>query len=93
MLSGTAPLEASSGKIKRHRLNRGGNRQLNYALHMMAIARRRCDSETKGYMGRLRIAGKSDKEAMRCLKRQLSNVVFPQLIIDSRAFADDHLTT
>jgi transposase len=84
MLSGTAPLEASSGKTKRHRLNRGGNRQLNYALHMMAIARRRGDGETKIYMDRLRSAGKSDKEAMRCLKRQLSNVVFRQLMTELR---------
>jgi transposase len=84
MLSGTAPLEASSGKTKRHRLNRGGNRQLNYALHMMALARRRGDSETKIYMDRLRASGKSDKEAMRCLKRQLSNVVFRQLMTELR---------
>jgi len=85
MLSGTAPLEASSGKAKRHRLNRGGNRQLNYALHMMALARRRGDSETKLYMDRLRSAGKSDKEAMRCLKRQLSNVVFRHLVNELKA--------
>ncbi|MGH2778674.1 MAG: transposase, partial [Actinomycetota bacterium] len=84
MLSGTAPLEASSGRTKRHRLNRGGNRQLNYALHMMAIARRRGDSDTKIYMARLGAAGKSNKEAMRCLKRQLSNVVFRQLIAESK---------
>ena len=93
MLTGTAPLEASSGKTKRHRLNRGGNRQLNYALHMMAIARCRGDGDTKIYMGRLRAAGKSDKEAMRCLKRQLSNVVFRQLISESRGDDDGSLTT
>jgi len=87
MFSGTAPLEASSGRTKRHRLNRGGNRQLNYALHMMAMARRRGDVETKLYMERQQAAGKSDKEAMRCLKRQLSNVVFRQLIAESRASA------
>lgn len=79
MLTGTAPVEASSGKTKRHRLNRGGNRQLNYALHMMALARCRGDADTKAYMARLREQGKSNKEAMRCLKRQLSNVVFRQL--------------
>ncbi|MBA2273254.1 MAG: IS110 family transposase [Actinobacteria bacterium] len=80
MFTGTAPLEASSGRTKRHRLNRGGNRQLNYALHMMAIARRRGNDDTKTYMARLRSEGKSEKEAMRCLKRQLSNVVFRQLL-------------
>lgn len=82
MLTGTAPVEASSGKTKRHRLNRGGNRQLNYALHVMALARCRGDADTKAYVMRLREHGKSDKEAMRCLKRQLSNVVFRQLQSD-----------
>jgi transposase len=71
MLTGTAPIEASSGKTKRHRLNRGGNRQLNYALHMMALARCCGDADTKTYMARLRMEGKSDKEAMRCLKRAI----------------------
>jgi transposase len=82
MLTGTAPLEASSGKTKRHRLNRGGNRQLNYALHVMALARCRGDADTKAYMARLKIEGKSNKEAMRCLKRHLSNVVFRELVAD-----------
>ncbi|MGH2703482.1 MAG: IS110 family transposase [Actinomycetota bacterium] len=82
MLTGTAPIEASSGKTKRHRLNRGGNRQLNYALYVMALARRRGDTDTRAYLERLREAGKSDREALRCLKRQLSNVVFRQLVSD-----------
>jgi transposase len=82
MLTGTAPVEASSGKTRRHRLNRGGNRQLNYALYMMALARRRGHPDTRAYVERLRQEGKSDKEALRCLKRQLSNVVFRQLIAD-----------
>jgi transposase len=85
MLSGTAPLEASSGVTKRHRLNRGGNRQLNYALHMMARSRVRHDPDTKIYVARRQLEGKSDKEAMRCLKRQLSNVVFRQLMVDLQA--------
>jgi transposase len=84
MLTGTAPLEASSGKTKRHRLNRGGNRQLNYALHVMALARWRGDANTKIYMERLRSEGKSQKEAMRCLKRHLSNLVFRQFVADVR---------
>lgn len=82
MLTGTAPLEASSGKTRRHRLNRGGNRQLNYALHMMALARSRGDADTKAYLTRLRTEGKSKKESMRCLKRHLSNVVFMQIVAD-----------
>ncbi|MEA2506800.1 MAG: transposase [Actinomycetota bacterium] len=82
MLTGTAPIEASSGKTQRHRLNRGGNRQLNYALYMMAVARCRGDADTQVYMARLRIEGKTNKEAMRCLKRHLSNVVFKRLLAD-----------
>jgi transposase len=82
MLTGTAPLEASSGATKRHRLNRGGNRQLNYALHIMALARLRHDAETRAYVARRRLEGKSDKEALRCLKRHLSNVVFRQLVAE-----------
>ena len=82
MLTGTAPIEASSGKTRRHRLNRGGNRQLNYALYMMALARRRGHPDTCAYVERLRHEGKSDKEALRCLKRHLSNVVFRQLVSD-----------
>ncbi len=88
MLSGTAPLEASSGATKRHRLNRGGNRQLNYALHMMARARLRHDDDTKAYVARRKLEGKSDKEATRCLKRHLSNVVFRQLVADVKAVAE-----
>jgi transposase len=82
MLTGTAPVEASSGKTRRHRLNRGGNRQLNYALYMMALARWRAHPDTRAYVQRRRQEGKSDKEALRCLKRQLSNVVFRQLVSD-----------
>jgi transposase len=82
MLTGTAPLEASSGRTKRHRLNRGGNRQLNYALHIMALARCRGDAATRTYMARLQAEGKSNKESMRCLKRHLSDVVFRELVAD-----------
>jgi transposase len=84
MLTGTAPLEASSGRTRRHRVNRRGNRQLNYALHIMALARRHRDADTKAYLARLRTEGKSNKEAMRCLKKHLSNVVFRQLVADLR---------
>lgn len=80
--NGTAPLEASSGATKRHRLNRGGNRQLNFALHIMATARRRSHAETKVYLARLRSEGKTSREAMRCLKRHLSNAVYRTLVSD-----------
>lgn len=88
MLTGTAPLEASSGATKRHRLNRGGNRQLNYALHMMARSRLRHDPDSRAYVARRQMEGKSDKEAMRCLKRHLSNVVFRQLVADVRGLPE-----
>jgi transposase len=88
MLTGTAPIEASSGATKRHRLNRGGNRQLNYALHMMARTRLRHDDDSKAYVARRQLEGKSDKEATRCLKRHLSNVVFRQLVVDLKALPE-----
>lgn len=83
MFTGTAPLEASSGKTKRHRLNRGGNRQLNHALHMMAVARCRFDVDTKAYVVRQQMHGKTPREARRNLKRQLSNVVYRHLLSDA----------
>jgi transposase len=83
VLSGTAPLPASSGKTQRHRLNRGGNRQLNWALHYIALGQWRVLPEAKAYIARRRGAGKSHKEAMRCLKRHLSNVVYRRLIADA----------
>ena len=80
MLTGTAPLPASSGSTNRHRLNRGGNRQLNCALYQMATTLCRCDPETKAYMARRIAEGKTRKEALRCLKRHLSNVVYRCLV-------------
>lgn len=84
VLSGTAPLPASSGQTHRHRLNRGGNRQLNWALHFIALVQCRIFPEAQAYMARHRETGKSHKEAMRCLKRQLSNVVYRHLLADAR---------
>ena len=80
MANGTAPLPASSGRTTRHRLNRGGNRQLNRALHQMATTLCRCDPETKAYVARRIADGKTRKEALRCLKRHLSNVVYRCLV-------------
>lgn len=84
VLSGTAPLPASSGQTHRHRLNRGGNRQLNWALHFIALVQCRIFPDAQAYMDRQREKGKSHKEAMRCLKRQLSNVVYRHLLADAR---------
>jgi transposase len=84
MLNGSAPLRASSGEIVRHRLNRGGNRRLNRALHIMAVTLLRCDEETKAYVKRRRSEGKTKREAMRALKRHLSNVVYRCLMEDCK---------
>ena len=80
---GVAPIEVSSGEIVRHRLSRAGDRQLNYALHVMALGQIRYDGPGRGYYQRKRAAGKSHKEAMRCLKRRLSDVVYRTMINDS----------
>jgi len=77
--SGVAPLEASSGRVQRHRLDRGGNRQLNAALYRIAITQARYHPPACAYLERKRGEGKSRREAIRCLKRQLARVVFNTL--------------
>jgi transposase len=76
---GVAPLEASSGKSQRHRLDRGGNRQLNAALYRIAITQARHHPPARDYLERKRAEGKSRREALRCLKRLLARVVFNTL--------------
>ena len=71
-IAGVAPVPVSSGRHDRHRLDRGGNRQLNRALHVIAITRGRIDPETRAYLQRKEAEGKSRIEAMRCLKRYLA---------------------
>lgn len=71
-MAGVAPIPASSGRRDRHRLHRGGNRQLNRALHIIAITRGRIDPTTRAYLQRKEAEGKSRIEAMRCLKRHLA---------------------
>jgi transposase len=70
--AGVAPIPASSGLVHRHRLHRGGDRQLNCALHMIAITKARIDPQTKAYLERKRAEGKTRREALRCLKRHLA---------------------
>ena len=77
--SGTAPLAASSGQQQRHRLNRHGNRQLNCALHRMAVNQGRWSERARAYLARQETAGKSRREALRCLKRHLARTVFVTL--------------
>jgi transposase len=71
-MAGVAPIPVSSGKSERHRLHRGGDRQLNRALHVIAITRSRLDPETRAYLDKKRAEGKSNREALRCLKRHLA---------------------
>ena len=80
----TAPVEASSGPKKRHRLNPRGNRMINYALHMAAVTQIRNDTPGHEYFDRKVAEGKTKKEAMRALKRRISDAVFRQLVIDSQ---------
>ena len=82
--NGTAPIEASSGEHRRHRLNQRGNRQLNYAIHVAAISQLRYPCPGREYYDRKRAEGKSSKEAIRVLKRQISNVVYRALVADAR---------
>jgi len=77
--AGVAPLEASSGKHRRHRLDRGGNRQLNCALHRIAITQARVHPPARAYLERKQSEGKSRREALRCLKRQLARTVYTTL--------------
>jgi transposase len=73
--AGVAPVPVSSGRKDRHRLHRGGDRQLNRALHVIAITRARIDPQTRAYLDRKRSEGKSNREALRCLKRHLARHV------------------
>ena len=82
--NGTAPLDASSGDQKRHRLSRAGNRRINRALHIMAVVQLRHDTEGRAYYRRKLAAGKTPMEAMRCLKRRLSDIVYKQMITDAK---------
>lgn len=83
--NGTAPLAASSGRTVRHRLNRGGNRQLNRALYTIAITQIRTSTEGRAYYERKRAEGKTSKEAIRCLKRRLSDQVYKAMRTDAAA--------
>ncbi len=79
-LAGTSPVEASSGPLRRHRLNRGGDRQLNWALYVIARARIRFHAETNAYYQRLLARGKTSREALRCIKRVLARHLYRLLI-------------
>jgi transposase len=81
--AGVAPIPVSSGRKDRHRLHRGGDRQLNRALHVIAITRARIDPETRAYLERKRSEGKTNREALRCLKRHLARHIHRLLSMPS----------
>ncbi len=89
MLCGSSPIEASSGKVTRHRLNRGGDRQANAALYHVVMSRLRWDKATKDYMARRTAEGKSKREIIRCLKRYVAREIY--LIL--KGMAADLVTT
>jgi hypothetical protein len=73
------PIPASSGNTVRHRLNRGGDRSLNSALHMVAVTRMTHDPETREYVEKRRAEGRTDKEIRRCIKRYLARRIYRTL--------------
>lgn len=82
MMCGVAPIPASSGTVTRHRLNRGGNRKANSALHVIAINRLQRDEETLTYINKRLGLGNSKREALRMLKRYIARRVYRLLIAD-----------
>ena len=85
--TGTAPLDASSGEQNRHRLSRAGNRRVNHVIHIAAVTQIRLDTEGRAYYQRKRAAGKKPAEALRCLKRRISDAIYKQLVDDARVLA------
>ena len=82
--SGVAQIEVSSGEVERHRLSRAGNRQLNHALHIIALSNKRYDSRGSAYYAKKLAAGKGKKGALRSLKRRLSDSVYRHLVDDQQ---------
>jgi len=91
-LNGTAPIDASSGDHARHRLSRAGNRQINRVLHIMATVQLRNPGIGRDYFDRKKATGKTSMEAMRCLKRRLSDVVYRAMLEDAIAHTTDSRT-
>ncbi len=85
--TGTAPLAASSGENNRHRLSRAGNRRMNHMIHIAAVTQLRLDTEGRVYYRRKRAEGKRPLEAIRCLKRRISDAIFRQLLDDAQRAA------
>jgi transposase len=92
-LGGAAPIEASSGKVVRHRLNRGGDRQLNRALHTIVLSRQQHHPATRSYVARRTAEGKTPREIKRCLKRYLSRRLFRLLEATPTPVAYDRIAS
>ena len=82
--TGTAPLDVSSGEQNRHLLSRAGNRRINPMIHIAAISQIRLDTDGRRYYRRKRAEGKKPLEAMRCLKRRISDTIYRQLLADAQ---------
>jgi transposase len=91
--NGTAPIDASSGDQVRHRLSRAGNRQINRVLHIMATVQLRNQTEGRAYYDRRKTDGKTSMEAMRALKRRLSNIVYRTMLDDTITATLSHSRT
>ncbi len=92
--AGVAPIEVASGERTRHRLSRGGDRQLNSAVHLIAVTQVRMrDSLGRRYFDTKIAEGKTRNEAMRCLKRRLANHLWRLMIADGRRSAESPNTT
>lgn len=89
--TGTAPLDASSGEQNRHRLSRAGNRRINHMIHIAAVTQLRLDTDGRAYYRRKGAEGKKPMEALRCLKRRISDAIYRQLVTDAQGVADEHL--
>ena len=89
--TGTAPLDASSGEQNRHRLSRAGNRRMNHMIHIAAISQIRLDTKGRTYYRRKQAAGKTKLEALRCLKRRISDAVYRQLVTDAERAEQTHM--
>lgn len=87
--AGTAPIPSSSGQRTRHRLHKGGDRQLNHALHIIAITRARVDPDTRAYIARKMAEGKTKRDAIRCLKRQLARRFYRHLAVPAHTAPND----
>jgi transposase len=91
--TGTAPLDASSGEQNRHRLSRAGNRRMNHMIHIAAVTQLRLDTEGRAYYRRKRADGKKPLEAIRCLKRRISDAIYRELLADAQQAAGRDLGT